>query len=124
MWSLTAGLYDLAKLFLFCPTIVFDVTAGLSIGWLTVHPTRVLAVFKSVQMPGPARDPRTFEICDYKLFYLPSEVVLVKATLLIQIQVGKHGSESHNMVGFRQVNGASILFRKHPSVIPFFFWPE
>jgi len=65
MSSLSAGLFDTAKRFLFCLTMVSDIQAGLSIHWLTVHTIRVQAVFKDIRMPGQSGDPDTFETCLY-----------------------------------------------------------
>ena len=93
MSSLSTGLFDVAKLFPFCPRIVSDVPAGLSIPYLTFHVTRVLAIFKSVRIPGLSADPDTFETSQYTLFLLPPEVALVKATLSIQMPVRQHCSE-------------------------------
>jgi len=63
MLSLSAGLFDSAKLFLFCPAIVSDIQAGLSIHYLTFHTIRVQAAFKSIRMPGQSGDQDTFETC-------------------------------------------------------------
>jgi len=44
-------------------------------------------------MPGPSGDLDNFETCQYTLFFLPPEVALVEATLLIQMPVYQHRSE-------------------------------
>jgi len=93
MSPLPAGLFDVDKLVPFCPRMASDVPAGLSIHYLTFHPTRGLAIFKSLQMPGPLGDPDTFATLMYTLFFLPPEVALVKATLSIQMPVRQHRSQ-------------------------------
>ena len=75
-------------------------------------------------MPRPSGDPDTFATLNYTFFFLPQEVALVKATLLIQMPVLQHHSESHNMAAVRQIKGPSILSLKHSSVRPFLFGLE
>ena len=120
----SSSLFDVAKLFPFCARIASDVPAGLSIRWLTFHPTRVLAIFKRVWMRGPSGDLDTFETHQYTLFFLPPEVALVKATESIQMPVRQHRSELHNMAAVREINEPLILSRKPSSVMAFLFGPR
>jgi len=93
MLSLSAGLFNSAKLFLFCPTIMSDVQAGLGIHELTFHTIRVHVVFKSLRMPGQLGDPDTFETCQYAWFILPPALARVKATLSMKMPVRQHLGE-------------------------------